>query len=40
MDGDDLRTGSIGALKGYANPVEVAYEVMQRLYHEILVAEG
>jgi L-asparaginase len=40
MDGDDLRTGSIGALKGYANAVEVAYQVMQRLHHEILVGEG
>jgi L-asparaginase len=40
MDGDDLRTGSIGALKGYANAVEVAYEVMQRLHHEIVVGEG
>jgi L-asparaginase len=40
MDGDDLRTGSIGALKGYANAVEVAFEVMQRLHHEILVSEG
>ena len=40
MDGDDLRTGSIGALKGYANPVEVAYEVMKQLHHEILIGEG
>lgn len=40
MDGDDLRTGSIGALKGFANPVEVAFEVMKQLHHEILVGEG
>ena len=40
MDGDDLRTGSIGALQGYANPVEVAYEVMKQLHHEILIGEG
>ncbi|AJI74892.1 asparaginase family protein [Francisella philomiragia subsp. philomiragia ATCC 25015] len=40
MDGDDLRTGSVGALKGYANAVEVAYQVMEKLDHELLVGEG
>lgn len=40
MDGDSLRTGAVGALKGYMHPVDVAYQVMQKLNHEILVGEG
>ncbi len=40
MDGDSLRTGAIGALKGFLHPVEVAYRVMTDLNHEILVGEG
>lgn len=40
MDGDSLRTGAVGALKGYMHPVDVAYQVMQQLNHEILVGEG
>ncbi|ENM5778341.1 isoaspartyl peptidase/L-asparaginase [Vibrio mimicus] len=40
MDGDSLRTGAIGALKGYIHPIEVAYRVMTDLNHEILVGEG
>lgn len=40
MDGDSLRTGAVGALKGYLHPVEVAYNVMTELNHEILVGEG
>jgi isoaspartyl peptidase/L-asparaginase-like protein (Ntn-hydrolase superfamily) len=40
MDGDTLRTGAVGALRGYLHPVEVAYEVMQRLDHEILAGRG
>ncbi len=40
MDGNTLRTGAIGALKGYSHPVEVAYRVMTDLNHEILVGEG
>ena len=30
----------MGALRGFKHPVEVAYEVMLRLDHEILVGEG
>ncbi len=40
MDGDSLRTGAVGALKGFMHPVEVAYKVMTDLNHEILVGEG
>jgi len=40
MDGDTRRSGAVGALRGFLHPVEVAYEVMLRLDHEILVGEG
>ena len=40
MDGTTLRTGAVGALKGYLHPVSVAREIMRRLPHEILVGEG
>jgi len=40
MDGDTLRTGAVGALKGFAHPVEVAYEVLKKLQYEIVVGEG
>ncbi len=40
MDGNTLRTGAIGALKGFESSVSVAYRVMTDLNHEILVGEG
>ncbi len=40
MDGDTRRTGAVGALRGFKHPVEVAYNVMLRLDHELLVGEG
>lgn len=40
MDGNTRRTGAVGALQGYKHPVAVAYEVMLRLDHELLVGEG
>lgn len=40
MDGNTRRTGAVGALRGFKHPVEIAYEVMLRLNHEILVGEG
>jgi len=40
MDGDTRRTGAVGAIRGFKHPVAIAYEVMQRLDHEILVGEG
>jgi L-asparaginase len=40
MDGTTLRTGAVGALKGYLHPVSVAREITRRLPHEFLVGEG
>ena len=40
MDGCTLRTGAVGALKGFLHPVSVAREIMRRLPHELLVGEG
>lgn len=40
MDGSTLRTGAVGGLIGYRNPVSVARAVMERLPHEILVGAG
>lgn len=40
MDGATLRTGAVGALKGFLHPVSVARAVMERLPHELLVGEG
>ena len=40
MHGDSLRTGAVGALKGYLFPVSVARQVMEQLPHEILVGDG
>ena len=40
MDGDTLRTGAVGSVRGYAHPVEIAYEVMEKLQYEILVGTG
>jgi L-asparaginase / beta-aspartyl-peptidase len=40
MDGTTLRTGAVGALKGFLHPVSVAREIMRRLPHELLVGEG
>jgi len=40
MDGTMLRSGSVGALKGFLHPVSVARQVLERLPHEFLVGEG
>jgi L-asparaginase / beta-aspartyl-peptidase len=40
MDGTSLRTGAVGALKGFLHPISVAREVMRRLPHELLVGDG
>jgi L-asparaginase len=40
MDGNTRRTGAVGAITGFKHPVEIAYEVMRRLDHEMLVGEG
>lgn len=40
MDGSTLNSGAVGCLSGFLHPVEIAYEVMQRLDHQILVGTG
>ncbi|MEN9945928.1 MAG: hypothetical protein RLZZ293_314 [Pseudomonadota bacterium] len=40
MDGNTRRTGAIGAIRGFLHPVEIAYQVLTKLDHEILVGEG
>jgi L-asparaginase len=40
MDGTTLRSGAVGALKGFLHPVSIAREIMRRLPHELLVGEG
>jgi L-asparaginase len=40
MDGNTRRTGSVGALRGFKHPVEVAYRIMTDIDHEILVGDG
>jgi len=40
IDGSTLRSGAVGALKGFLHPVSIAREIMRRLPHEILVGEG
>jgi L-asparaginase / beta-aspartyl-peptidase len=40
MDGSTLRTGAVGALKGFLHPISVARQVLERLPHELLVGEG
>jgi L-asparaginase / beta-aspartyl-peptidase len=40
MDGASLRTGAVGGLIGFRNPVSVARAVLERLPHEILVGPG
>jgi L-asparaginase len=40
MDGATLRTGAVGALKGFLHPISVARAVMDRLPHAVLVGAG
>ena len=40
MDGKGLRAGSVGALKGYQDAVELARHVMEQLPHVLIGGEG
>ncbi len=40
MDGSDLTSGAVGALKGYPHPISVARKVLEKLPHVFLVGEG
>ena len=40
MDGTTLRSGAVGALRGYRYPISVARRIMDELPHVMLVGEG
>ncbi|MDX2163579.1 MAG: isoaspartyl peptidase/L-asparaginase [bacterium] len=40
MDGRTRASGAVGGLRGFVHPVSVAYAVMRRLPHVLLVGEG
>jgi beta-aspartyl-peptidase (threonine type) len=40
MDGDRLRAGSVGALRGYQDAARLAREVMETLPHVLITGEG
>src|SRR5690606_301625 len=40
MDGRTRASGAVGGLKGFLHPVSVAYAVMERLPHVLLIGEG
>jgi L-asparaginase len=40
MEGRTRRSGAVGGLRGFLHPVDVAYAVMERLPHVLLVGEG
>src|SRR5258706_3265997 len=40
MDGRTRRSGAVGGLKGFAHPVSIAYSVMHKLPHVLLVGDG
>jgi beta-aspartyl-peptidase (threonine type) len=40
MDGRDLNSGAVGAMKGFRYPISVARKVMESLPHVFLVGEG
>ena len=40
MDGEGLRFGAVGAVRGVKNPIQLARLVMERTPHALLVADG
>jgi L-asparaginase len=40
MDGRTRKSGAVGALRGFLHPVSVAYAVMEKLPHVLMVGEG
>ena len=40
MDGRTRHSGAVGAIEGYLHPVSIAYAVMRKLPHVLLVGEG
>jgi beta-aspartyl-peptidase (threonine type) len=40
MDGRTRASGAVGAVKGFRHPISIAYAVMNRLPHVLLVGEG
>src|SRR5690606_5324858 len=40
MDGKTLAAGSVGAVKGYPHPIDIARKVMEETPHVMLVGEG
>ena len=40
MDGTTLRTGSVGAVRGFLHPISIARAVMERLPHVFMVGAG
>ncbi len=40
MEGRSLRSGAVGAVRGFLHPISIARQVMERLPHVLLVGEG
>ncbi|MDI9547480.1 MAG: isoaspartyl peptidase/L-asparaginase [Chloroflexota bacterium] len=40
MDGRDLRSGAVAAVRGYGNPITLARQVMEQLPHVLLAGRG